>query len=332
MYKLVLLLLMMCSVSVFADTIVLKNGDRLTGTLNSISGGKALIETDYAGPVAISLDAIERLESDAALDVDLESGRISGKFTYQDDSQKLVGDSGSREVDITQVRRAGKNRLALTSFGSSWDTRADLSAIISNGNSKTESYNTLVESTLKRDAVEHALSLLISSEEAEEVTTKDQLDLDYGYKRFVSEKWYASGNAEYFKDELKDIDQRITLGAGMGYQFWDDSFGAFSSELGVSAVKEELDGEDETNPAVRWGLDYRRNLFSQRMEVFHKQSILFIPDSDRGEVLESSTGVRYALNSRIDATARVDLNHETDPPEGSSKSDVTYTLGVGIKF
>ena len=32
-----------------------------------------------------------------------------------------------------------------------------------------------------------------------------------------------------------------------------------------------------------------------------------------------------ALNSRIDATARVDLNHETDPPEGSSKSDLTYT-------
>ena len=97
-------------------------------------------------------------------------------------------------------------------------------------------------------------------------------------------------------------------------------------------MQEELDGEDETNPAVRWGLEYNRFFFSKKMEAFHKQSVLFIPDSDRGEVLESSTGVRYALNSRIDATARVDVNHETEPAPGNSKTDVTYNLGVGIKF
>ena len=204
--------------------------------------------------------------------------------------------------------------------------------MISNGNSDTASYNTLIESAYKSGNVEHNVSLLVSKEEAEEETTKDTLDLDYGYKRFVSEKWYASGNAEYFQDKLKDIDQRITLGAGMGYQFWDNSIGALSSDLGISAVQEELNGEDESNPAIRWGLDYKQFFFSKKMELFHKQSLLFIPDSDRGEVISSSTGLRYALSDRIDSTFRVDLNHETDPPEGSSSTDVTYSLGVGIKF
>lgn len=315
-----------------ADTVVLQNGDRLTGTVDSIAGGKVLLITEYAGGVPINLDAVAELITDDSFDVVLDSGKTNGKFVVSEQGQALQNDGGTQTITLAAVRNAGQNKLGLAGFTTEWTSRADLSAIISSGNSETESYNTLIESALKRGNVEHSVSLLVSQEEAEGETTKDQLDLDYGYKRFLTEKWYASGNGEYFKDELKDIDQRITLGAGMGYQFWDNSFGAFSSELGVSVVREELVGVEETNPAIRWGLDYNRFFLAKKMEVFHRQSVLFIPDSDRGEVLASSTGLRYALNSRIDTTARVDVNHETDPPEDSTKTDVTYTLGVGIKF
>ena len=68
------------------------------------------------------------------------------------------------------------------------------------------------------------------------------------------------------------------------------------------------------------------------MEFFHKHSILFIPDSDRGEVIESSTGVRMAINSRLDTSFRVDVDHETEPVDGRDKTDVTYAMGIGIKF
>ena len=70
----------------------------------------------------------------------------------------------------------------------------------------------------------------------------------------------------------------------------------------------------------------------ETLEFFHGQSILFIPDSDRGEILQSSTGIRYVLNDRIDFGARVDLIHESEPVPGNSKSDVTWVLGVGIKL
>ncbi len=315
-----------------ADTVVMQNGDRLTGTIDSIAGGRVVLATDYAGRIPIQLDQVAELISDAAFDVRMDGTKVNGKFDVVDGAQNLVTDEGAVPVELAAVDSAGQNNLNMPSLGSEWSSRADLSAILSNGNSDTESYNTLIESVLKRDTVEHSLSILVSNEKAEEERTKDQLDVDYGYKRFISEKWYASGNAEYFQDRLKDIDQRITLGAGMGYQFWDDSFGALSTDLTANYVQEELDGEDETNPALRWGLDYKRFLFTKKMEFFHSQSVLYIPDSDRGEVLESSTGLRYALNDRIDTTARVDVNHETEPPPGASKTDVTYTLGVGIKF
>lgn len=313
---------------VMADVVVMTNGDRLSGKLATIEGGRVYLATEYAGTVPIELVAVASLTTDEVFNVRVDGVDLSGTFQLAGAST-MVADT---PVELAKIDRAGEDNIAETNLGTGWSSRADVSLVISSGNSDTESLNTLIESVLKKDKVQYAMSLLISREEAEEETTKDQLDLDYGYKRFVSEKWYAAGNAEYFKDELKDIDQRITLGAGMGYQFWGNSFGALSVVLGVSAVSEEVGGENEDNPALRWELEYKRYVLAKKLELFHKHSILVIPDSDRGEVISAATGLRYALNDRVDAAARVDLNHETKPAPGNSKSDVTYTLGIGVKF
>ena len=61
-----------------------------------------------------------------------------------------------------------------------------------------------------------------------------------------------------------------------------------------------MTGVRQHNPAARWALDFNRYLFAKRIEVFHRQSFLYISEEDRGEVISSSTGLRYALNERID--------------------------------
>ena len=323
-----MLLLASLSTSAWADVVVMANGDRITGTVDSIAGGKVLINTEYAGAVAVDLDAVVSLDTDAAFEVRIGDEHLKGAFQSTAAGVALDG----QVIALSDVRSAVENQLALGDFGSDWTSRADIGLVISNGNSDTESLNSLIESTLTRGRSEHSFSLLISNEEAEEETTKDQTDFDYGYKRFLDEQWFFAANAEYFQDRLKDIDHPISAGAGIGYQFWDNSLGSLSIEAGVSAVREEVDGMEDDNPAFRWALEWKRYLLAKKLEVFHKHSLLIIPDDDSGEVLSASTGLRYAVSDRIDTTARIDLNHETEPAPGNSRSDVTYTLGVGIKF
>jgi putative salt-induced outer membrane protein YdiY len=320
-----------------ADVVRLKNGDRLTGTLDGISGKRLILQTEYAGKLTLKLNSVLTVQTEKAFDLKLRDGtRTSGRLVVADEAQALLdADAEQQPLALEQVKKAGQNRLAMVDLASDWSSRADLSVAISTGNSETEAYNGLIESALKRERSEHALSLLISQEKAEgetteSETTKDQLELDYGYKRFFAEKWFGAGNAEYFEDGLKDVDYRITAGAGVGYQFWDDSFGALSAELGANVVVEQLDGVSEENPALRWALKYNRHLWSKRVEVFHDHSLLVIPD--RGEVIDSSTGIRMAVNHRIDTNLRIDVQHETEPAVDSEKTDVTYALGVGIKF
>lgn len=327
----VLLFLITTSAAV-ADVIELKNGDRLTGRLEGVSGGKAILATSYAGEVAINLNEVVTITSEESFRIGTPSGYIKGRFVRSVDGQQVESENARTTVKLNDVRSASQSRLALAQLGSEWSNRADVGFVISSGNSDTQNLNTLIESLYKADVVQHLASLRISNEEAEAQTTKDQFDFDYGYKRLMTERWFVAGNAEYFADYLKGIDSRVTIGAGGGYQFWDNTFGALSVEAGISAVQEEIDGLDENNPAGRFALDYKRLLLANRLELFHKQAILVIPDPDRGQVLSTSTGLRYSLSNQIDTIARVDLNHETKPAPGNSKTDTTYTVGIGIKF
>lgn len=319
---------------VVADVVNLKNGDRLTGKVDSIAGGRVILDTEFAGRVLVHMEHVASLETEEAYDVRTKEGAaVTGRFLTGPEGQVLVvADDQSRPIEVAEVRDAGQSKLALTRLVAEWSTRADLSAAVSTGNSDTESYNALVESILKRDRVSHGFTLLLSQEKADNESTKDQTQFDYAYKRFVSEKWYAAGNAQYFQDDLKDIDYRLTAGAGMGYQFWDDSFGALSTEAGLSYVYEKNIEGKERDPALRWALDYNRFLWSKRLEFFSKNSVLAILASGRGEVYQSSTGLRLAVNDHLDTAFRVDLRHETDPPADNKKTDTTYSLGVGVKF
>ena len=316
-----------------ADTLTLKNGDRITGRVDSISGGSLVIETEYAGLLKVQVTAIATADTEQRFDLKLASGsEINGRLRASDGEQLVATREKAEPLALDEIRRLSEDLTGIVNMTREWRSRADLNAAISRGNSETDSYSVLLESVLKLERQEHNVALAVSREEADGLTTKDQQELDYGYKWFYRDDWFVSGNVEYFKDKLKGIDRRITLGAGLGHQFWDNSLGALSAELGISEVFENLEGGDANNPAVRWALSYNRFLWGKRIEFFHKNQILKILDSDRGEVLNASTGFRFALNDTWDANIRYDIDYETDPPPGNEKTDSTLALGVGLKF
>ena len=71
---LVLVLLILAGAGAEAGTVVLNNGDRLSGEVDSISGGRLLLDTEYAGRVPIRLDAIESVTSPVEFHVRLRGG------------------------------------------------------------------------------------------------------------------------------------------------------------------------------------------------------------------------------------------------------------------
>lgn len=70
----VLVMGMLCS-SLFADQIVLKNGDRLSGTVVKSDAKNLVIKTDYAGEVTVDWSAVQEMTSAKNFHVGLKSGQ-----------------------------------------------------------------------------------------------------------------------------------------------------------------------------------------------------------------------------------------------------------------
>lgn len=330
--KLFVLWFLSCAVAAHADLLVMDNGDRITGRLDSITGGKAIFDTPYAGRIWVEIANIRTLETEEAYAVRMGDRMIEGTFAGEGDLQQLIGADQAAIVNWTGVRSATQSRNAFTRFTAGWGSHLDLALSLADGNSSTEAFNVLLEVDYQDELNAHLVTALLAREEGEGLLTRDQLDIDYGYKRFLTERWYGAGNAEYFQDTLKEIDSRITLGIGVGVQFIDNSIQNLSSDIGISAVREDIGGDSDVEPALRLGVDYQRFVLAKTIELFHRQSILQLLGDEKNQVFSSSTGIRYAYNERIDTNFRIDLAYESDPPPGNERTDTTYSLGVGIKF
>ncbi len=332
MFRILLLIGGLCaSAAAPADVIVMTNGDKLTGRLDSIGDGVAKLETTYAGTLSLDLNQIQALRTRTPFLVRLASGVTEGFFINEQGQQVQTPDR-TVGIKLADIRSATPSLNGATEGSRQWGARLDLALSLADGNTTAEASNVLLEADYAVGSQEHSVTALIAKEEGEGLVTKDQLDIDYGYRRFISERWYGAANAGYFQDTLKDIDSRITLGAGVGVQLIDSPRETLASDLSLSAVQEDIDGSSTTKPAMRLGVDYQRFFQAKTIEVFSRQSVLQLLEGKKSQVISSSTGIRYAFNSRIDTAFRVDVAYESDPPADNKKTDTTYSLGVGLKF
>ncbi len=313
-----------------ADTVTLSNGDRVTGKVELVDAGAVVIKTDWGGRLTIKRASVTSLDTDEARIVRLQDGaELAGPLAAAAPDALVVGDT---RVAMADVHSVYTRSTGLVPRVSGWKTRADAAASVSSGNSEARNFSVGVNSQLHQQTLRHTGNFKLQREEDDGSTTKDQLTVNYGLDWFFGESWFANFDSQYFQDPLRDIDSRINLGAGVGRQFWDTSQGALSAELGASAVFEDIDGRSETNPALRWALDFNRFLWGKRLEAFHQHTILVLADTDRGQLFDSTTGLRMALADRLSATAQLEFDYETEPSDGRDKEDITWSLGVSYQF
>src|SRR5579862_7322200 len=87
-----LLLLFVSASLAFADQVTLKNGDRISGKIESSDTKSLLLKSDFAGDVTIQWDAITAIESSDTLILTLKDGsRLTGKITTQDGKFVVAG-------------------------------------------------------------------------------------------------------------------------------------------------------------------------------------------------------------------------------------------------
>ena len=105
-----------------ADTIILNNGDRITGKIQRAEPGKVVVLTDYAGEIKIDWQHIATLTADEPMTIQLDDDtRVYGSVTGGNSTLRIIPADGGpeRTVEVTRVENVFpgeqlKDKLALS--------------------------------------------------------------------------------------------------------------------------------------------------------------------------------------------------------------------------
>jgi putative salt-induced outer membrane protein YdiY len=337
-------LLSVFSCIAWADQVVMKNGDRVTGAIVKKDGKTITIKTEQFGVVNAAWDQVESIRADKPLNVVMPDGKTVQATLATSDGKVEVATANAkvalRPAEISTIRdndeQHAYDRMQHPGWLDLWSGLGAIGIAGTAGNAKTLTFTTnltvsRVTSTDKTTLYFNTIKASAdvggkSSPTAEAVRGGLSYDHNFGPRMFVN----VFNDYEY--DKFQNLDLRFVMGGGLGYH----------------AIKHERATLD-----LLGGIDFNHSSFST--PLLQKSAEAFWGDDYRLKLRGSSSLVQgfrmfndltntgsYRMNFDAGLTSRVAkwltwnvtlsdryLNH---PAPGRKTNDLLYTTGLGVTF
>lgn len=318
--------------AVQADTIVFKNGDKLSGKITTMDGGKMKVATAVAGDVTVDMKDVSTFSTDAPLDIRTSDGKqLSAPAAAGDPDQIKAGDAVVPFSAIVKINPPAEV----------WKGSVVVNGAIARGNTNTDDLGVAATAELRRHdgvndrtTLDGAYNLGRQKDPATggKITTTDNWMARGKYDRFLDEKFYVYGLLSLEHDRIADLNYRAAPGVGVGYQWVDRPDMSFNTEAGLAYVYEDFihsDSDDHIAARLAYHLTKKLN---DTVSVFHNLEILPAFEDPGDYNLDTDAGIRADLTKSFFAEFKVELKRDSTPAEGAQKNDLRYVLGVGWKF
>ncbi|GFM68895.1 DUF481 domain-containing protein [Pseudomonas cichorii] len=321
------------STPLLADTVWLKNGDRLSGTIKVFDGGKLLIETPYGGSVPLDWKQVKTLESDQPLLIkqDQYTGEVAKSLKAGDDGKVvLVNGEAPKTVELASIQQIIKPKPVITDLV--WKGNVDAALDFQRAENDTNDYNVAFKTSARHGQWRHNAKGDYNRETTDEAVSTNNWSAEYSLDRFLTEKLFWDARITYKRDKIEDLTRQRTVGTGPGYQFWDDELGAFKVGALLNRTDFEFSNGDKENfYAVAGTWDYNRYLVGKKFEFFTNGEV----GKPLSGVADYSMDVEAGLRYKVTDWASLNLKAERNIISGSDNGDVDktrYTAGFGVSW
>ncbi len=339
-----LFLFTFCS-TMFADQIVLKNGDRLSGTIVKSDGKTLLIKTEFAGEVTVQWPAIEQINTSEPLHVSLTSGQTvvgpvsttDGSLAVKTPSQGTVTESRAEVANLRNDAEWTAYQKSLhPSLTQGWAGGANVGFALTRGNSQTK--NLALAFTADRKTMHDEIAMYTNSVYATNdapgavpATTANAIQGGIRYDRNFAARLFGFGNADFQTDDLQALNLRSVLGGGLGYHAIRTDRTTLDFLGGLNYTRENYVGLSRNFAALTLGEDFSHKL---GMSTSITQKFYMFPDlSNRGEFRGTfNFGTVTKFSKWLGWQNAFGDIYVTNPPAGKKQNDIIFTTGLNVSF
>jgi putative salt-induced outer membrane protein YdiY len=349
--------------NLFADQVTLKNGDRLSGTIEKSDGKTLVIKTEFAGEVTVQFPAIQEIQSTQPLHVDLPNEKSAvGTVTTSDGNLVVTTSSGpvtaptATVVDLRSVaEQAAYEKTLHPRLTEGWAAGANVGFALTGGNSETE--NLAIAFTADRKTLHDHIGMYTNSVYGRSTTpssttgisttttTANTVQGGLRYDRNFAASLFAFGSADFQTDALQTLDLRSVLGGGLGFHAIKNDRTTLDLLGGINYTRENYSGSVAIVSGVSTPVAPITNSFAAATlgeELMHKwgkstivtQKLYFFPDfNDAGQYRATfNFGTVTKLNKWLGWQNAFGDIYVTNPPVGKKTDDVLFTTGLNITF
>ncbi len=321
--------------SAMADTIMLDNGDRLSGKVHRLRGDKLELETSYAGTISIDASRIVSAETDGEVTVILKDyTRHIGRLVPGDAGVLTVQASlETKPVEIAPERVSVLLPGVLAAEAWRITGRATAGATDTSGNTDVTRINLDGEIIARRNLDRWSLAGNGNQADDRGIQTEGNATIGLKYDRFMSESVYLYGGSTLEHDRLKDLRLRSTVGTGAGYQVLDSPRTRLSLEAGIERVRTDFfSSQDQSNISLGLASRFDHWLMEDLLQLFHTSQMFTNPGEIRQSFARTQTGLRMSLRGGLLASVRLDFDWDGSPAPGRRSADRAVVLSVGYRW
>ena len=322
-----------------ADQVVFKNGDRLTGRIETAADGKLTLQSQYAGKVTVDLADVQTFSTDEAIEIHLKDGAVVKRKVQQADPNRFAIEAGdtvqAQALQIADIVTVNPPAKPIPK----WTGQISAGYTNTSGNTHVENRSLSINATRRSDNDRITLNMDYAQGRQEnpatgiKTTTEDWWRSRAKYDYFVSKKWYAYGDGRYEKDAIAKLDRRILVGGGAGYQVIETDRTKLAAEVGLASRYEKFRDvmEGSSSTAVQLGYNFDRKLTST-LEFLNDSTYYPSINELSDYYLTSTAELRAHFTKQMFGNFKVIFNFDKTPAPGQGDTDVKYILGVGMSF
>jgi putative salt-induced outer membrane protein YdiY len=324
-----------------ADTVVLKNGDRVTGTAVKLEGGKLIFKTAYADVVTIAWDQIASLTMSQPMILSTPKEKLNVISVERTSTEVAVGTpSGQLNMDpaaVLVLRLPADQQTYEDSlhpnWGHDWAGAANVSLALARGNSDTATFAAgfmAARATRIDNTSLYANFLYSKNANAVPATSANSTGGGLRYEHTLHSTLFAFGTGDFSSNALQNLDLRSIIGGGLGWHPIKTPRQTFDLLGGVVWTHESYTPTPTNSfAAMDLGEIYMHKLGAGSLVT---EQAFFYPD------LNQAGQYQFAVDSAFSTKLGKILAWQTAfsdrytsfPPAGSKSNDVVLTTGLGI--
>lgn len=324
-----------------ADTVTLKNGDKLTGEIVQLEGGKLTFKTAALGTVKISTSEIASLdaETDMSVKVKGQDARI-GRLLGQNNATSLAGKDPLNAIAADQfdtIDTLASLRAAISNKGQQFGGGIDIGISNSSGNTSAESFFVRGIATLSEVKVGGYVDPLAIKGDYLYKTENDGLTARRGQLQGRYDSLFLEKTSVFFLervsfDEFSDLDLRVEEQLGLSQKFVTKPSYSLSGDLGLTRI----DSFFETTPSEGdFGIVIGGHLGWRVIgSLYFTEDIEFKPQFQKfsNYLLKAETGLSTRLSDHWKIALIHKFDYDNQPPAGTQGTDKSLILTFGYAF